>query len=166
MVQTCTSGTPTRCIVGISWYHVYTMYILRGGIYLVYTRYIQWMLKIYFHAFMCKSIYHVYMSKYHFRYICQNTNIPCIYVKIPSYHVYTWIYHVYPWSIYVVYPGIYHVYPSPRSWIYMVYTWIYHLYSMYIGEDGISIIANNRNSICWCYEFTVTEMYIHVYTFP
>ena len=32
------SGTPTRYIVGI--YHVYTMHIPRGSIYLVYTRYI------------------------------------------------------------------------------------------------------------------------------
>jgi hypothetical protein len=45
-----TSGTPTRYIVGI--YHVYTMYIPRGYIYLVYTRYIHWILKFYFHGFM------------------------------------------------------------------------------------------------------------------
>jgi hypothetical protein len=48
------SGTPTRYIVGI--YHVYTMYIPRGGIYLVYTRYIHWILKkkfMHFCAMQC-----------------------------------------------------------------------------------------------------------------
>jgi hypothetical protein len=40
-LSTSASGTPTRYIVGI--YHVYTMYIPRGGIYLVYPRYIQYL---------------------------------------------------------------------------------------------------------------------------
>jgi hypothetical protein len=44
-------GTPTRYIVGI--YHVYTMYIPRGGIYLVYPRYIQWISKFLFWAIEC-----------------------------------------------------------------------------------------------------------------
>jgi hypothetical protein len=45
------SGTPTRySIVGI--YYVYTMYIPRGGIYLVYPRYVQWISKFYYHGFM------------------------------------------------------------------------------------------------------------------
>ncbi len=44
----------TRYIIGI--YQVYTMYIPRGGIYLVYTRCIQLILKFCFHAFMCNSM--------------------------------------------------------------------------------------------------------------
>ena len=44
------SGTPTRYIVGI--YHVYTMYNPRGGIYLVYPRYIHWITKFDYHALM------------------------------------------------------------------------------------------------------------------
>jgi hypothetical protein len=38
-----TSGTPMRYIVGI--YNVYTRYIPRSGVYLVYSMYIQWILK-------------------------------------------------------------------------------------------------------------------------
>ncbi len=50
------SGTPTRYIVGI--YHVYTMYIPRSCILLVYhdTMYMQWILKFYFHECMCNSM--------------------------------------------------------------------------------------------------------------
>ena len=43
-----------RYIVGI--YHVYTMYIPRGYIYMVYTMYILWILKFHFHVFMCNSM--------------------------------------------------------------------------------------------------------------
>ena len=49
-----TSGTPMRYIVGI--YHVYTMYIPRGCIYMVYTMYILWISKFHFHVFMCNSM--------------------------------------------------------------------------------------------------------------
>ena len=48
------SGTPMRYIVGI--YHVYTMYIPRGCIYMVYTMYILWISKFHFHVFMCNSM--------------------------------------------------------------------------------------------------------------
>ncbi len=47
-------GPPTRYKVGM--YHVYTMYIPRGCIYLVYPRYIQWISKNYYHAFMGNSM--------------------------------------------------------------------------------------------------------------
>ena len=43
-----------RYIVGI--YHVYTMYIPRGCIYMVYTMYILWISKFHFHVFMCNSM--------------------------------------------------------------------------------------------------------------
>ena len=56
------SGTPMRYIVGI--YHVYTMYIRRGFIYLVYTTYILWISIFHFRVVMCKSmLYTIAMDK-------------------------------------------------------------------------------------------------------